>query len=98
MDYNGKFEYSEIRRISSEKQNITTKIFPNPARDIINVSFINDGLSRNLKIYDMQGICVYSCTSTSFQKQIDISTLNNGMYILKTYSGNDVSAKVFCKE
>ena len=98
VDYNGKFEYSEIRRISSEKQNITTKIFPNPARDIINVSFINDGLSRNLKIYDMQGICVYSCTSTSFQKQIDISTLNNGMYILKTYSGNDVSAKVFCKE
>ena len=98
VDYNGAFKYSEIRRINIEKQNITTKIFPNPAREIINVSFINDGVSRNVKIFDMQGICVYSTSCNSFQKQIDISSLSNGMYILRTYSGNDVNAKVFCKE
>ena len=98
VDHNGKFEYSEIKRISCEQKNKTMKIFPNPARDVINLSFVNDGLIRDVKIFDMQGTCVYSYKNASYHNTIDISSLKNGIYFLKTYSGNDVSSQVFCKE
>ena len=98
VDNNGKFEYSEIRKISTSQTENYFKLYPNPAKDILNISLVHDGPIGTISIFDMQGICVYSTTSTSFQKQIDVKSLNSGMYILKTYSGNDVSAQVFCKE
>ncbi len=98
VDYNGKFEYSEIRRISSEKQISDIKVYPNPAKDILNVSFSNDGQNKMIKIFNVNGACIYNSENTTLQKQIDISSLTSGMYILKVYSANDVKAQVFCKE
>ncbi len=98
VDYNGKFEYSEIRRVSNEKQINNIKVYPNPANDVLNISFANDEEDKKISIFDMQGICVYSSENAIFNKAIDIKSLGSGMYILKVYSTNQVCTQVFCKQ
>ncbi len=98
VDYNGKFEFSDIRRISSEKLNNDLKLYPNPAKDVLNISFANDGEDKKIRIFDMQGICVYSSENASLQKQIDIKSLKAGIYVMKAYSADDVNTQVFSKQ
>ena len=97
VDYNGAFVYSDIRKISPSISNNYLKLYPNPAKDMLNI-FFDGNESKILKIYDMNGECIYTSSNSNLQKQIDISSFASGMYILKLYSANDVSSQVFCKE
>ena len=96
VDNNGAFEYSDIRKISTTKGDNFFKLYPNPAKDMLNISF--NGNERNIRIFNMNGECVYTSVNENLQKQIDISSLSNGLYILKVYSATEVNAQVFCKE
>ena len=97
VDYNGKFEYSDIRKISTVKSDNFIKVFPNPATNMLNISF-SENNTRSISIYSMNGVCVYTSTNENLQKRIDISSFASGMYILKVYSTDDVNQRVFCKE
>ena len=97
VDNNGKFEYSEIRKISTSQTENYFKLYPNPAKDMLNISF-NGTENRTVRIFNMNGECVYTSLNEYTQKQIDISSLTSGMYILKVYSATEVNAQVFCKE
>lgn len=67
-----------------EKENINLTIYPNPSNGIVNISLGEDsyGLSYydyELRIINMLGKEVYS---SGFKNQINVSNLNNGLYIL----------------
>lgn len=67
-----------------EKDNINLRIYPNPSNGIININLGEDnyGLSYSdyeLRIINMLGKEVYS---SSYKNQINVSNLNNGIYIL----------------
>lgn len=67
-----------------EKDKINIRIYPNPSNGIININLGEDnyGLSYSdyeLRIINMLGKEVYS---SGFKNQINISNLNNGLYIL----------------
>ena len=69
----------------------TTRIFPNPAKGILNIN-LPGGLSDvSLMIYDVQGRTVYvgsKINKTSIEtEQIDISALSDGVYYVKISSG-----------
>ena len=97
VDYNGAFVYSDIRKINITNTNAGLKLYPNPATDFLTL-FSADGTERAVRIFDMNGQCIYSNIQSGYQNKIDISAFNSGMYILKTCTNNDVSSQVFCKE
>ena len=69
-------------------------IYPNPADDIV---FLRSGISMtgSLYIYNMQGRLVLT---KEVSEQIDISTLSNGIYIVKFINSGNVLINKFVKE
>jgi len=72
----------------------TVKISPNPAREYITLNFRPESSFRT-EIYDIVGRLIYSNENKTV---IDISTFNNGIYILKIYEENDVIRRMFVKK
>lgn len=64
------------------------ELFPNPARN--NLEIITNISDFNLQIFDLNGCMINSIAN---EKKIDISNLNNGIYMLILYSNNTYSAK-----
>ncbi|NLA24740.1 MAG: T9SS type A sorting domain-containing protein [Bacteroidales bacterium] len=66
------------------------KIFPNPANRILNISGKNN--FKEIKIYDIKGVCVKHISKNTNQVQIDIKNLNSGVYFIEI-SGENYSFK-----
>ena len=61
------------------------KVFPNPAQRSINVSALSSSLSKNptIIIYDMGGKAVINTTIKSATKNIDLGSLQSGIYLMR---------------
>lgn len=59
------------------QNNLEVKLYPNPVRDILNIDIEND--IQSIEIYNIQGQKVLS----SNQKQINVSDLATGMYMVR---------------
>jgi uncharacterized repeat protein (TIGR03803 family) len=74
------------------------KVYPNPSNDIVNIEFSKpvDGL---LTLCNVLGEQVYVGTiaNTNTVKQIDISSLSKGVYLLKIESGGQSTVKRIVK-
>jgi len=78
-------------------------LFPNPAHDQLNIQVIsNSNKEAHYELYDYSGrtllkknIGVVSATVTD---QLDISTYDNGLYLIRLYVGDISIAKKFIKE
>ncbi len=58
-------------------------VFPNPTTNIININFINTIDKANITIYDTTGKLILSKEIDDNSNQINISKLNNGIYLIK---------------
>ncbi|MFN1219120.1 M28 family peptidase [Chryseobacterium kwangjuense] len=74
--------------VAKESTPESVKIHPNPAKNVLNVE-LPDSSAKNfsIEITDLKG---YSVLKTENQRQIDISRLNNGIYLCTVKTG-DVS-------
>lgn len=73
------------------------RISPNPANESFNMIIENPSANQELKIYDITGKLVYSKTlkSLEYNHNIDISSLNSGMYVTQlTSDGSQVNRKL----
>ncbi len=68
-------------------------IYPNPAKDILNIEGIHEGST--VKIYDLSGKKVLEAYSEGINVKIDISRLNKGVYIVNS---KNIPAQKFIKE
>jgi hypothetical protein len=74
----------------------TIKVTPNPAKDFINISGLGGG--ETLRISDIAGTLVLSSKIENTQKQIDISRLKAGIYIVQISKGGQTqSVKLIVK-
>ncbi|RFC55548.1 T9SS type A sorting domain-containing protein [Brumimicrobium aurantiacum] len=87
-DFNGEFEYSSIRSVNlklSDEEEL--KVYPNPTQEMITVNGSAEELSF-IKLINVQGKDVGK--TLNFEKTdesilfIDLSSLSNGVYFLKT--------------
>ena len=62
--------------INEIKEKLKADIFPNPAKDFINIQ--SDGKIKSVEIYNLQGQKLITAT----QKQINISSLSSGIYLV----------------
>jgi hypothetical protein len=79
LDFDGKFEYSEVRRLNLDGVDFDLKLYPNPASTVVNISR-SDDLINNVELFDVTGKKVFVSANG---KLIDISNLNKGMYLVK---------------
>ena len=84
---------------TNEKASI--KVYPNPARDFINVDIEADRFSSSeIELFDNQGIMVQkSKLNAQIGNRIDVSTLNPGAYTYRVViNGKGISGKVIIGE
>ena len=72
----------------------SVKIYPNPAKDILNITTIDNSEIVSAKIYDLQGKLVLETTTTS----IDTNNLTSGLYFVNIVTEKGQSTKKFIKE
>lgn len=81
----------------SQAANIST--YPNPVDDELHVKISDSKGMVKLSLYDIAGRIVYSSTeSGSDVISIPVSSLNKGMYVLKTEMGGEITSKFVIKE
>ncbi len=79
-----------------------TSLFPNPARDIMNVQFeLSTPADVQVQIFSMTGALVksqqFSAEQSGSQNQVNISDLPVGLYMVKMQSGNAQTIKKLSK-
>ena len=73
--------------------NFSTKLYPNPASDIINLEINNTNKEVfTLNIYNIMGSLVKTETTNQNYNQINVADLNNGIYLIEIKS-NDLITK-----
>lgn len=72
------------------------QLFPNPANDEIIVLMANESVSA-IRIYNAQGIVVYSKNSFGERITIDISELQDGIYFFESRTDKSITRKSFVK-
>ncbi|MDZ7845838.1 MAG: T9SS type A sorting domain-containing protein [Owenweeksia sp.] len=68
------------------------EVYPNPASEVINISFSTPGQEAGIKLLDLSGKLVLQKRLTgikdSYRGQLDLNALANGIYILEIESGD----------
>jgi hypothetical protein len=69
-------------------------IFPNPFKDKVQLS--SDMAIRAFKIYNTQGAVIYERSINNFEQEIEVSFLNNGVYLFEVHfqDGSVLSKKL----
>ena len=94
-------DVSDLLGLEEISEGITFGIYPNPSTDkIINVIYDlknTESSENNIDIYDLQGGLVFSnlldSNSGFFNKMLDLSALQSGLYIINLKSGNNTVSK-----
>ncbi|OEK08002.1 hypothetical protein A8C32_16215 [Flavivirga aquatica] len=75
------------------------KLYPNPARNVINLSAKNNLNLTKLEIVDIHGRLIKSIPIKNIsEKEINISEFNKGIYLMNIYSKNGMTSKKIIKE
>jgi hypothetical protein len=72
------------------------EVFPNPTADLVNL-YMNRNSQYTVTVYNIQGQQVLSTTVNGNQAQLDVRSLNNGIYsirVIDTKSGNVFTKKL----
>ncbi|MBS4013423.1 MAG: choice-of-anchor J domain-containing protein [Bacteroidetes bacterium] len=63
-------------------------VYPNPARDIINV--VSGSQINNVRVFDLSGRLVFSQSYNANQVVLDINNFKNGLYIMQIATGEGI--------
>ncbi|UUF13195.1 MULTISPECIES: T9SS type A sorting domain-containing protein [Flavobacterium] len=72
-------------------------IYPNPVKDVLNISLQNNIEIKSISIYDVLGQLVVAIPNIENVSNIDVSKLRSGNYILKVKSDKGNSSTKFIK-
>jgi hypothetical protein len=87
-DITSLFTNNTLTSQNFNQNNLEVSVYPNPAKDVLNIEMTNE--VKSVEIYNFQGQKVLE----SNQKQINVSNLSSGMYMIKVQdSENSVATK-----
>jgi hypothetical protein len=96
IDNNGSITYSDIRKVKFGKA-MGVNIFPNPARDVVNITLagnmVNNPATINVFTIDGKMMINKKLTAASQIETVDVSALANGKYIIRVITKNEVINK-----
>lgn len=73
-------------------------IYPNPAKDVLNISLKNDIEINSMSVYDVLGQLIIAVPNAKNVSSIDVSRLRAGNYLLKIKTDKGSSVAKFIKE
>lgn len=85
---------TSVHFFKKEPNNI--KFYPNPAQDYLIIEIDDEVFSSNVTICDIEGNVLIS-KKYSKNDKLDVSSLPDGMYILKVFSNNNIYIEKFFK-
>jgi hypothetical protein len=88
--------FSSVQQIIQPKPQIN--IFPNPSLGEINIEISSDSTNYQYEIYDILGCNKQIGILKNNQKNIDVSGLANGLYVLRLYQGQEIFSKKFIRQ
>lgn len=91
-DWDGRYEYSEVKSITLNKKNLAINIFPNPTLDFINIS---SGENFDCILRDRLGRIVVLENNTN---RLNLSSLEAGLYLLTVKKGSTTSTHKIWKK
>jgi predicted extracellular nuclease len=101
VDIDSKFEYSIVRRVNFDNNNLYS-VYPNPAKNIINIEIDNaNGLTADAEIFNTQSqlLIKRKITAASQVTPVDITSLSRGIYFLKIIAADGkVTMQKFIKQ
>lgn len=72
----------------NKKSENTIKIYPNPCNDYLKIK--SEDLIKTISLYDTGGRLIFYETLSNFEKEISMSFLSNGIYLLKATTSSEV--------
>lgn len=72
---------TELPAVNTE--GLTVRLFPNPAKDKLNVYVVGDNTRKNLTVYDLLGRAVYTGPLNEMFTTLSLQKLKRGFYIVK---------------
>ena len=79
-----------VKEITKEKSNLN--VYPNPANQIVNLSFEKE-FHGVLSVIDMMGKEIVRQTINGMNSKIDLSNVQDGLYTIRSVSGSEVQTK-----
>ncbi len=99
VDLDGTYEYSNVVVLSTNKNDNIISVYPNPAKDLLTVSFVQSTQSElTYQITNMDGLMVTTGALNADQPVIDIQTLPVGIYIISVISESGNQSVRFVKQ
>jgi hypothetical protein len=92
-DYDEKFEYSTIIAVHVDIDDYNISVFPNPAVNIINITWPASEEVVQVRLTDSQNKTVYEASETGYNSVLDVSTMPEGIYVLAIQTGNKYQVK-----
>lgn len=81
-----------------ETEKGSLKVYPNPTRDILNISFPNmESKVAMLDVYDLAGNIIHQTRVSETNSQVDIEQFSSGTYFLRIVDGSKVWTSRFVK-
>ncbi len=98
-----RYEASFVSFINTGIENTLTgnnylSIYPNPAQGNITIEISGTDNNTTASVYNLQGQMLLQQTLTVAKTEMDISSLPNGVYVIKLNTENGVAVKKFVKE
>jgi len=90
---------STVSAASIRQTNPEVNIYPNPVTDKLNIELkdFDSGERISIRIFNLNGMDVYSCNSTQTQLQFDMTALRSGIYYAEVKTDKQISLKKFVK-
>jgi hypothetical protein len=86
MDNDGSFEYTDVKNISFETEDVEVVVHPNPTADYVVLN--SDAAITGVSIFDIDGKLLVD--NLPYEGKVDFTSLNSGMYnvMIHTENGN----------
>ncbi len=99
IDIDGRFTYSNIKKVMFESFGNAVNIFPNPAKDYIQFDYASAQKTVLVNLFDAQGRLIKTTTLANVQPlKLNIENVAKGKYIVQLSDGEKVAVGSFIKQ
>ena len=91
MDKNGTYKYSEVRSVLVDENTLRPiRIYPVPAGEQLNIDLPVEYAHADIELYNILGERVQVSLNEGSQRNLNISKLQSGFYIIKIYMNTEL--------
>lgn len=84
--------------ISKSETNFALNVYPNPARDVVNIKLTTESAKINVKLYNSLGVILNDFDINEKEAAINVGTLPKGLYYIGVDDGKQTALRKFIKE